>query len=110
MEFIEAEFLSHKPDYITDWFVESIHEWVSARGQSLSDQADKYRSAENYPTRYSYYWADVTQSASNIVVILRISHINRRHALSNDGWAMMTQKVFIHFNINDAKRDARVAS
>ena len=50
-------------------------------------QCDEYDGKERSesPERYSYFWA----SESGEYFRFDFHHINRRHPMSNDGWAMM---------------------
>lgn len=54
--------------------------------------SDSYKTAENYPDRYSDFHAYVLGDCNYIAVILSFMHINRRHAFSPDGWASMQNK------------------
>ena len=62
------------------------------RGEEFRAKADEYKSASTYPDRYSYYWVTVVHGASDIVALFNFTHVNRRHALSPDGWAAMMNK------------------
>ena len=56
----------------------------------------EYKTATDYPDRYSYYYFTVlTDTFANLCVVFKFSHINRRHAMSPDGWALFgTKKVY----------------
>ncbi len=59
------------------------------------EQAEKYdaMSREDAPERYSYFYAYTDRR----IVRLTLFHINRRHALSPDGWALLQTKTIIDF-------------
>ena len=78
--------------YFTPEFISQLKEFVDSRGTELRSISDSYKTSDSYPDRYSYFWATVLHDASNVVVIFRFSHINRRHAMSPDGWAMLSSK------------------
>lgn len=84
--------------YMTDAFVNEIRSWLDARAKTYRETAGGYKEAEAPPSRYSYFWPHIASSASCIVAIFKFSHINRRHAMSPDGWAMLqserTARVF----------------
>lgn len=87
--------------YVTNEFSAAIKEWCAERGAALQAKADAYKDAATYPDRYSYYWPRVLHSASDTIVILTFHHVNRRHALSPDGWALMRTERLVHFNSLD---------
>lgn len=82
--------------FVTDEFATEIEAWAKSRGAELKAQSQAFDKAEKFPDRYSYYFARVAQSASDIVVILEIMHTNRRHALSPDGWAALKTTRLVH--------------
>lgn len=99
-----------RPDYyFTDDFVEEIRQWVQGLAVDSQEQADAYRDATEYPDRYSRFWATTIADASHIVFILKFHHINRRHAFSPDGWAMLeSERVFYvkHYEVAVAGKEA----
>jgi hypothetical protein len=95
-EHIKARYSELALDYFTDEFVKEVTTWVTARSKALHAKAAEYKSATDHPSRYSTYWPSVVADASHIVVILSVHHINRRHAWSPDGWALLqTKPVFV---------------
>lgn len=81
--------------YFTDQFVDDVTALVQAMSSDSQKTAESYRGASEHPDRYSYFWVSVVASASHLVFILKIHHVNRRHALSPDGWGMMkTERLF----------------
>lgn len=107
-EFAEAEYIRLGCDYVTDELAQSVKRFVKNRDAELKALADKYKAADSYPARYSYFWSTVMDDASHIVCILRFSHINRRHAFSPDGWAMLSTEpcrvVLRSIDVNTKKR------
>lgn len=83
-------------DYFRDDDAAEIKDWLNDRAKELRDDAEKWSDSDDHPDRYSYYWPRIVYSASDIIVILRVHHINRRHALSPDGWGLMAEDVLIH--------------
>lgn len=74
-------------------------------------KSDEYKNAKEYPGRYSYQYSYVLGDCNYIAVIVNFSHINRRHALSPDGWAMMKNQetfVFYHYEISKKKKELAV--
>ena len=95
-EHCRAEYLRRGLSYIDDEMAEAVEEWVRERAMRHRERYDGYRNSDEFPPRYSSYYVSVLNDASHIVAIYRFSHINRRHALSPDGWAMMnTERVEI---------------
>ncbi|WP_016743793.1 hypothetical protein [Rhizorhabdus wittichii] len=79
-------------DYFTDELIADIREWLDARAKAYQRMADSYKISTDHPDRYSYYWPTVIADASNIVIKLSVHHINRRHGMSPDGWALLQTK------------------
>ena len=95
-DYIENRFTSLGLDYFTDEFRNEIAKWLDKRGKESQRIAETYKTAADYPSRYSYYWPSVLADPSKMVVIVTYHHINRRHAMSADGWALLrTEKLFL---------------
>jgi hypothetical protein len=75
--------------YFTDEIVAEAVEWLADAAREMDADAARYKVATAYPDRYSTISPRLLSDASTIVVVVKFSHINRRHALSPDGWAMM---------------------
>jgi len=105
-EFVSAVFLEMGCDYFTAKMVERVRKWCDERASSSRTEAEQYKDAVDYPDRYSSYWATVLDDASNIVVILKFHHINRRHAMSPDGWALLQSTRLVHVSTWDVRRAA----
>lgn len=81
----------------SDEFITELESKIKERSAEYKRLDKEYHDAENYPTRYSSYYATVLHDLHNIAVIMKFTHINRRHALSPDGWgAMYGTKVFLY--------------
>ncbi len=112
-EFVDDLYHKERPDYFNDGFVKVVREWLNDRAQVLHAQAGKYKTAEQFPDRYSRYWPTVIADASHIVFLLSMHHINRRHAMSPDGWALMqTEPMFVikNFDLDDQYRCAEAVA
>ncbi len=74
--------------------------------KSFYDKADEdYKMATEHPDRYStYYFDTLTDTFANLCVVFKFSHINRRHALSPDGWALMKTKKVYYADIWDFRK------
>lgn len=88
-DFARHQYLECACSYVTDELVGGVRKWIEKRAADYHKQSDEYKDAAEHPDRYSYYQPTVLHDASHIIVIFRHSHINRRHALSPDGWALM---------------------
>lgn len=92
--FVESAYVERGLEYFTDEFVGDVARWINRRSADFQRQAKANDSKvigsdDPPPSRYGYYHAHVVADASYIVAILKFSHINRRHALSPDGWAFL---------------------
>ena len=96
--------------YFNESFVGDVGEYVNELSKESQTQADEYKTAPNHPDRYSYFWATTFSDAGHIVFILRFHHINRRHALSADGWGMMTSERLFYVSSTDIARELSQAA
>jgi RNase adaptor protein for sRNA GlmZ degradation len=87
--------------FIPDSIVRELETQLRIRSEQLKRVAEIYKTATKHPDRYSTLWFSVLHDASNVVVIFRFQHINRRHPMSPDGWASMTSKYVHHFSMLD---------
>lgn len=83
--------------YVTDEFVKKVTEWIQDRAEKSRERADKFKTDPNHPERYSSYYIRVVHGASDVVAIASFMHINRRHPMSPDGWAVMCTTALFHF-------------
>jgi len=101
-ELCASEYRRLNCSYVTDDLAESCSRNLLKRGLKYRNESDANKTSETHPERYSYFWETVLSDASHIVAIFRFSHINRRHALSPDGWAMLnTESVVIALRATD---------
>lgn len=91
-DYVEKRYSELEPSYISDELAADVKAWVKARGDELRAKDRAYKTATDYPSRYSYYSASVLHDASNIAVVMNWMHTNRRHPLSPDGWACLTER------------------
>lgn len=95
-EYITERFQATDDGYFSDELIADITKWIKARADDLHAQSKVHKKAAEYPSRYSEYWPTVLSDASHIAVVMSVHHINRRHAMSPDGWAVMqTRPVFV---------------
>ena len=78
--------------YITDELVADVSKWLADRAAASQAKGDEYKTAKDFPSRYTYFWARVIAGPSDIIAKISFHHINRRHAFSPDGWALMQTK------------------
>jgi hypothetical protein len=81
----------------TDEVVAGLKAALGERAEEFKNKDDAYKTAPNYPERYSYYWYRVVHDIHDLCVIFDFHHINRRHALSKDGWALWPNRRVYHF-------------
>jgi len=56
-------------------------------------EANKKLSREDAPERYTYFWATYYQIyEGKYIVEFTMHHVNRRHPMSDDGWAVLSTK------------------
>ena len=68
------------------------------------DESEKYKKKDKdaVPERYSYFWA-ITHEIypGKYIVEFVFHHINRRHPLSEDGWASLLTEWILVFKMSD---------
>lgn len=101
-----SEFFKEESEvYFNDKLINRINDWLSAISNEAKAKSEEYKEAAIFPERYSYFYPTIINDASHIVFILKFNHINRRHALSPDGWAMMqTDKIFYIYILDETIR------
>lgn len=77
---------------------DQIQHVVKAFQNASKEEYDRDDKKTPRPERYGYFYATCTFSLSDVVVIMRWSHINSQHPLSPDGMAMMQQTRFVHIS------------
>ena len=60
--------------------------------KAYKDAADTYKIIPTYPDRYTYFWVYKINDCNYETYIFTMHHINRKHALSPDGWASLLTK------------------
>lgn len=83
--------------YFDSKLIEIIKNAVKKRQNEIRDITKKYdeQDREIAPSRYYYYWASCITSASQIIIAFSFHHINRNHAFSPDGWALLQRKIML---------------
>lgn len=100
-EHVETLFRERGLGYFTHEFVKEIEAWVEERTRTLRAAAKRHDVAADHPDRYGYYYGSIAESASDIVLVAKFQHINRRHGLSPDGWALLQSKRLFHVSSID---------
>lgn len=95
---------NYPADYFTDEFIQDIEGWAKDKAVKSREIGNGYKNSDTYPERYSYYWISVVGDPSYIVFIVSFHHINRRHAFSPDGWAMMRSERCFYVRHLDIER------
>ena len=101
---VADEFAKESECYFSGEFVKKTKEWASELAKQSQEVADEYRHALDYPSRYSSFYCHTLGDANHIVFIISFHHINRRHALSPDGWGMLASKRVFDVYVLDAER------
>lgn len=95
--------------YFTDSFRDDVVTWINSLSHGSRSLGDEYKNAEKYPDRYTYYFASVVSDASHLVFIIKFHHINRRHAMSSDGWACMVSERVFYVGTEEAESKRKAA-
>ena len=85
----------------SDNLISELNSAISKRSEEYHRLADSYKIASDYPDRYSSYYFRILYDSTNICVCFRFSHINRRHAMAPDGWAMMGTRKTVWIDLLD---------
>ncbi len=83
---------SGEAHFFTPEVIEKVGKWLDKRAREYRAKDVEYKTATDFPERYSYYYPHVLGDASHIVAVVSFSHINRRHPMSPDGWALLSTK------------------
>lgn len=102
LDHVAKEYSESDEDYFSDAFVKKISVWASNLAEESRKEADEYKTAATYPDRYTSFWVSTIADASHIIFVVSFHHINRRHAMSPDGWALMQTKPCFHIDTWDA--------
>ena len=87
--------------FFSENFYKDLCKELKARKEYYDNLRNKYKEATEYPNRYSTYRFVIVYDISDLCVIFKFSHINRRHALSPDGWALLQTKDIFHADLYD---------
>lgn len=93
--------------YFSSEIIGAVKLFVSELDIEARQQSKDYKTATSYPDRYSDQYSKVLGDGGDIAVIVDFSHINRRHALSPDGWAMLQVKETQSFDSYDLSKLAQ---
>lgn len=88
-------------NYYSNEVVEELKQELKKRADDYKKLDEEYKTSPTFPDRYGYYYFNVINDASDLCVICTFMHINRRHALSPDGWGMMVSKPVWYFKHGD---------
>ena len=95
-EFLRSRFSAETDPWFTQEIVDELSIRLAERKLELDELDKKYKDATDYPERYSTFSYRVLTNGSDLVVVFRFSHINRRHPMSPDGWALL-QTTYPHY-------------
>lgn len=109
-DLVERQYQDESSDYFNDDFVALIKALADDMASESHRESDKYREAEKFPDRYSSFWIYTLGDRNHIAFIVTFHHINRRHAFSPDGWAMMRTERTFSVAHQDMKRKQRSAA
>lgn len=90
--------------YISKDVIAVVEKAMDERSKAINAAAKDYGTATQFPDRYSSFHVSVAHNPSNVVGIFRFHHINRRHALSPDGWASLMTTRLVHVDSSDLRR------
>ncbi len=108
-DYVADELTKESDKYFTDEFVKKIKAYADGLATESQRLSDEYKTATDYPHRYTRFWCYTLGDCNHIVFIITFHHINRRHALSPDGWGMMESKRVFDVYSHDAERVRRAA-
>lgn len=113
---VVGEHIVSKDSYFDEKIVKEIEKEIQKRADRYQKLSEGYRTSEKYPDRYSYYFFKLLHDYTDLVVIFTFMHINRRHAFSPDGWALLRTEKLYHvdhyeitkcMNEQDMEREAK---
>lgn len=108
-EYVAEQYSATEDLYFTEEFRNNITTWAMDLSHLSRRLGDEYRQAKTYPDRYTYYYCSVIGDASHIVFIMKYHHINRRHPMSPDGWALLRGETVFYIDTLEAS-NARMAA
>lgn len=107
---VEELYQGGTQSYFTDDLIDDVKKWADSVAVESGKMADGYKEAVDYPSRYSRFWAYVVGDCNHICLIVSFHHINRRHAFSPDGWAMLQSKRVYEVDTWEAGRSQRAGA
>lgn len=105
---VQEQFAKIPATSFTEAFIKDIRKWAGKTAENSRDVAEQYREATQYPDRYSSFWCYTLADCNHIAFIISFHHINRRHAFSPDGWALLKSKRVFEIDTWEAGRDKKV--
>ena len=109
-DYIDSRLAQSDLTFFDDDLVKDVSKWLGETAAALRAKAQEFDNSLDPPDRYSYFWTRVASSASDIVVIFTFMHINRRHALSPDGWGLLRTTRLVHVSTLDTPRSKQAAA
>lgn len=91
--------------YFSDEIINETRAWLEARAKLSRDEAKTHDNNDDPPGRYTSFYARLVASVNDIVAIFDFSHINRKHAFSDDGWVMCQTTRLCHVRCLDLIMD-----
>jgi len=111
-QFLRDKFNACKYKFnFSDELVIELKSKLTERQEHYDKLSKQYETATDFPERYTTYSFDILTDRADLCVIFKFSHINRRHPMSPDGWALMETKRIYHADIRDfiLRRKERLA-
>lgn len=94
-DFVTRSASEQRLDYFTKEFHGLVSGWLEDRARAFKSVSEAHDKAQSPPPRYSYYYPYLLDDANYMIAVVKFMHINRRHALSPDGWGLMqTERIF----------------
>jgi len=102
-EFLKGNFKGKGSGDISfdDKIVNELEKQLKKREKYFHEKDEEYKTAKEYPDRYSTYYFDIVWNVCTLCVAFQFSHTNRRHALSPDGWALLQTRNVYYADIWD---------
>jgi hypothetical protein len=96
-------------EYFTTELEQDVKEWLNKRAEQFQKAAESYKTSAIFPDRYSYYYPRIIGDGSDMIAKIKFHHINRRHGMSPDGWALMQSKRLFDVNAHEIERASKAA-
>lgn len=103
-EYVESRLAESDPGYFSHELAKDVETWLAGRAADYRVQADEYKTSATFPDRYSYFYPRLIHTASDLIVRVTFHHVNRRHGLSPDGWALMATKRLFDIEYSDLRK------